>query len=237
MWALVCLFITIYAVFRAWIRSRLPWTDFFLLRISYPYIRLWHRWSCNRPTPFPRAGPAIVISNHTCSADPPILLTACDRLMSFLVSREHFKLHPVTHWVLEHLRCIPVNRSGQDPSSLLRALRRLKEGGIVCVFPEGNLSGVARNRLRHGKPGMSLMALCSGAPVYPVFIAGGPRTDRLFPSWLYPSGRSVRVVFGEPVSLSAFLGKPRTRRVIEEVTQILMAKIEELNPRRRDTCP
>src|SRR5947208_14675804 len=120
MWTLGCLAIAVWAMLRAWRRSGLDWTSFFLLRGAYVYVRLWHRWSCNRPAPFPRAGPAIVISNHTCSADPPILVTGSDRLMSFMVSRDHFKLHPLTHWVLAHLRCIPVDRSGTYASSLLR---------------------------------------------------------------------------------------------------------------------
>lgn len=183
-------------------------------------------------------GAAIVISNHTSSVDPVLILAGCNRLLSFLVSREHFKLHPVTHWALCYSGCVPVTRSGQDPTGLLRALRRLAQGGIVSLFPEGNLSGVSLNRLRPGKPGMALLALHSRVPVYPVFISGGPRTERLLNSWLFPSAKAVRVIFGKPVDLSDYYDQPRTRRVIHAVTCLLMEKIGELDPKRhkRGSC-
>jgi 1-acyl-sn-glycerol-3-phosphate acyltransferase len=232
MWALACVLVTIYWVLRSWIQSRLPWRDFFLLRLTFVYSRLWHRGSWNRQTPFPHEGPALVISNHTCSADPPILLAGSNRLLSFLVSREHFNLHPICYAVLSYMRCVPITRTGHDPGGLRRALRRLAEGRIVCVFPEGNLSGIALNRLRPGKPGMAMLALCVNVPVYPVYIAGGPRTDQLLKSWVLPSARGVRVTVGKPIDLSAYRGLPRSRRVIDEVTRFMMIKIEELNPQR-----
>lgn len=233
MWALLCVIAAVYWLLRAWIRSGLPWFDFVLLRFASVYARLWHRWSCNRRGKFHPVGPGIVIANHTCSADPTLIMAGCDRLFSFLVSHQHFNLHPISYGVLSYMRCIPVTRAGQDPGGLLRALKRLGEGGIVCLFPEGNLSGVALNRLRPGKPGAALLALRSGAPVYPVFIAGGPRTDRLLHSWLFPCGKAARLCIGPAIDLSRYLDQPRTRKVIEEVTTLFMSKIAELNPKLR----
>ncbi len=233
MWALVCVIIILFRCFHLWVRSGLPWFTFIILRGGWVYSHLWHRWSTNRPAPFPAQGPALIICNHTCSADPAFLLAAVDRPLCFVVAREHFNVHWFAHAILKELRCIPVVRGGNDPTSLREALRRLAEGGLVVVFPEGGLSGVGRNRLRPGRPGTAYLALKARVPIYPIYIAGGPRTEQLLESWMRPSPRAVRLIFGQPIDLSAYWDRPRTRQLIEEVTELLMDKIAELNPDRR----
>jgi 1-acyl-sn-glycerol-3-phosphate acyltransferase len=228
MWSVVCVFIFVFVFFRAWVRSGLSFKDFLVLRSAFVYCRFLHRWSSNRLDPFPARGPALILCNHTCSADPTFLLAACNRPISILVAREHFHIHPLAHAVLRHLRCIPVNRTGADPLALRRALARLAAGDLVCLFPEGNLSGVAIDRLRPAKPGMAYLALVTRLPVYPVYIGGGPRTDQLLNSWVLPTRQAVHVVFGKPIVLNHYYDRPRTRRLIDEVSRFLMGKVEEL---------
>src|ERR1700681_4000540 len=146
MWSVASVFIVVFCFFRAWVRSGLSWMNFLVLRGAFVYCRLLHRWSANGPSPFPQQGPAIILCNHTCSADATFVLAGCDRPVSFLVAGEHFNIHPIAHAVLRHLRCVPVGRSGPDPVALRRAMARLAGGDLVCVFPEGNLSGVKRGR-------------------------------------------------------------------------------------------
>ena len=207
-----------------------PSFNSFLLGMARAYARLWHRWSCRGRSAVPATGPAILVANHTCSADPMFLLAASPRLISFAVAREHFNVHPLARRLLDYADCVAVTRNGQDAGAARRLLRRLEEGALVCIFPEGNLSGVARNCLGQGKHGTAYLALVSCAPVIPVYIAGGPRTDRLLESWLLPSPRAVRVYFGPPVNLSGYYCQPRTRRLLEEVTRYIQASILELRP-------
>jgi hypothetical protein len=71
--------------------------------------------------------------------------------------------------------------------------------------------------------------------VYPACIVGGPRTDQLLLSWLWPPPGRVRVVFGPAIDLSAYYDRPRSRRLLEEVTALMMDRIQALQPRpRRD---
>jgi 1-acyl-sn-glycerol-3-phosphate acyltransferase len=212
----------------AWARSGLPLFDFLILRGAFVYCRLLHRWSANRHNPFPKQGPALIVCNHTCSADATFVLAACDRSISFLVAHEHFHMHPIAHAILKRLRCVPVVRTGSDPLALRRAMTRLAVGDLVCLFPEGNLSGVALDRLRVAKPGVAFLALVTRLPVYPVHIMGGPRTDQLLSSWVLPTRQAVHVVFGNPVDLTPYYDHPRTRQLLEEVTRVLMEKVMEL---------
>ncbi len=227
-WSTGCFFTIVYILLRAWTRSGLPWKDFVLLRFCFVYCRFWHRWSANKFNPFPKQGGAIILCNHTCSADATFLLAACDRLIGFLVAYEHFNIHPLAHAILKYMNCVPVIRTGQDPVALRRALTYLARGELVCLFPEGNLSGVALRRQRRPKPGVAFLALTARLPVYPVHICGGPRTDQLLDSWVKPTSKAVHVVFGPPVDLTAYYDRPRTRALFEEVTTLLMGKVEAL---------
>jgi len=208
----------------------MPLLDSFILGATRAYTHLWHRWSSNGPSPVPATGPAILVSNHTCSADPMFLLAGSSRLISFAVAREHFSFHPLARWLLDYAHCVPVTRNGRDACAARNLLTCLAEGRVVCIFPEGNLSGVVRNRFIAYKHGAAFLALATRAPVFPVYIAGGPRTDLLVNSWVLPTPRAVRVNYGAAVDLSPYYGQPRTRRLLEEVTRRLRECILELQP-------
>jgi 1-acyl-sn-glycerol-3-phosphate acyltransferase len=233
MWAFVLAAGAAAAWLWRWRRTGLPWTDFWFLQVPQIYSGLWHRRRSNRKSPLPKQGPAIIISNHTCSADPTFFLADSSRPISFVVAREHYNVHPFVRWVLDHLRCIAVTRKGRDPAGVRRILRRLDEGAAVGLFPEGNLSGVAKNCVLRAKHGAAYVALKSRAPVYPAYITGGPRTDQLLASWVYPARTGVRVTYGRPIDLSAYHDKPLTRALLAEVTRFLMGRVKALDPHLR----
>jgi 1-acyl-sn-glycerol-3-phosphate acyltransferase len=208
----------------------MPFLDSFILTATRIYVHLWHRWSTNGPCPLPATGPAILVTNHTCSADPMFLLAASSRLISFAVAREHFDIHPLARYLLDYAHCVPVTRNGRDAVAARKLVKCLAKGRVVCIFPEGNLSGVARNRSLTGKHGAAFLALATRAPVFPVYISGGPRTDRLLESWVIPTPRAVRVHYGPAIDLSAFYGRPRTRQLLEEVTRRVQECILKLRP-------
>jgi 1-acyl-sn-glycerol-3-phosphate acyltransferase len=230
MWALTVVGITALLVWFWVARAQLPWRETVCLGLCRLYFALWHRGRCNRPVPFPASGSVLVVSNHTCSADPMFLLGSSNRIVSFVMAWEHFHMHYLANRLLSWMHCVPVVRGGYDIRGARTALRRLSEDRILTIFPEGNLSGVAKNRLRPGKVGVAWLALRGGAPVLPVYIAGGPRTQKLLQSWVFPSRAPVRVYFGRPVDLSAYKDRPLNRKTMEEVAAYLMDRVAALRP-------
>ncbi len=223
------------AILLRWRWYGIDWYSYLILFGARIYARLWHRWGSNCwMAPFPETGPFLVISNHTCSADPAFLLAACKRPISFLVAREHYDVHFLIRNLLNHLSCIKVARGGNDPVALRQAIRRLQQGMPVCLFPEGGLSGVAKNRILHAKPGIAFLALVTRVPVYPLYISGGPRTEQLLNSWVWPTPKAVHVTFGKPIDLTAYFGRPITRKLIEEVTGVIMDHVRALRPRQNE---
>jgi 1-acyl-sn-glycerol-3-phosphate acyltransferase len=108
---------------------------------------------------------------------------------------------------------------------------------VVVIFPEGNLSGVARGRMRVPRGGAAWLALRSRAPVVPAYIRGGPQTDQLLRSWVQPSRRAARISFGPAVDLQAYLGRPITRQLVEEVAALFMTKIQDLATPKETNTP
>lgn len=211
-----------------WRRSGKQFVEFGCQSVAGCYAQLWHRLRRNSVDPLPPAGPVLLVSNHTCSADAAFLQGGCSRPLCWLASREHYESHPLIRKLLDILHCVPVRCNGKDTTAAREGLKRLEEGRVLCVFPEGNLSGVAAGRLRSPKGGAAWLALRSGAPVVPAWIAGGPRTAQLVRGWVMPSWRTTQVVFGKPVDLSRFQGKPINRRLLEEATTFLVKEIEAL---------
>ena len=225
MWAILASTVGLIVLGIQWRRSRQPLVEFVGLGIVGFYCRLLHRWTCAVRAQIPARGPALVIANHTCSADPAFLSAGCRRPLSFLVAREYYTI-PILGRLFEYLHCVATTRNGRDIAAPRSALRLLQEGRLVCLFPEGGLSHVGLRVRRRAKLGAAFMALKTGAPVIPAWIGGGPQTDETLNAWLRPSRVVVR--FGRPVTLSAYIGRRIDRKLLEEVTRLLMSQIANL---------
>jgi 1-acyl-sn-glycerol-3-phosphate acyltransferase len=163
------------------------------------YCILWHRLSSNGWAPLPQVGPAILISNHTCGIDHLLLQATSQRVLGFMVAREYYEW-PWIHWICKFIGCIPVNRNGRDLAAIRTALRALKEGRVLPIFPEGHIVPSSGRRLDEIKPGSAYIAIQARVPVVPAYIVGTPPTDQIFKALVTPS--RARVLFGEPIDLS-----------------------------------
>src|SRR5262249_15838185 len=89
--------------------------------------------------PLPATGPVLVVSNHTCSADPPLLQTASRRVFCWLASREQYDQHWLVRKLFDRLHCVPINPDREDAGAARAALQRLREGaGGVGVIGAGS---------------------------------------------------------------------------------------------------
>jgi 1-acyl-sn-glycerol-3-phosphate acyltransferase len=141
---------------------------------------------------FPLDGPVVLAVNHRAFLDGPLLFGIVERPISFLVKVEAFT--PRMTPVLQGAGQIPVVRHRLDIAPLRLAVRVLRAGGIVGIFPEGARGdGLART----AKPGVGYFALRTGAKVVPVACHGtAEMTHRR--SFGRPA---VRFVFGAPLDV------------------------------------
>jgi 1-acyl-sn-glycerol-3-phosphate acyltransferase len=102
------------------------------------------------------------------------------------------------------------------------AARRLKQGRLVGVFPEGRIN--PGTELLPGSPGVAWLALHARVPVYPVYIHGAPQGEHMVQP--FHTFSRVRVNYGSAVDLSAYYGQRLTPRMLQAVTDQLMARLE-----------
>lgn len=121
-------------------------------------------------------GPAILVANHTSGIDPLLLQSACGREIRWMMGADMavdrlgwLHLKPIWEWI----GIIRVDRSGNDRTSVRRALDYLDEGGIVGIFPEGKIARPPGSLLPF-MAGIGLIAARSKAPILCAVIRGSP---------------------------------------------------------------
>lgn len=122
----------------------------------------------------PREGGAVMVVNHIGYLDFTYAgLAAYDagRHVRFMAKDAIFH-HPISGPLMRGMHHIPVDREA-GASSFLEALRALKRGEIVGVFPEATIS--RSFELKEFKTGAARMAQASGTPLLPVVIWGSQR--------------------------------------------------------------
>ncbi len=87
----------------------------------------------------PSEGGVLLCSNHISNFDPPLLGAFIHRQVRYMAKKELFDKKGIGK-LLKGLGAFPVKRGGSDRESLRTALRILKEGDMVGLFPEGTRS-------------------------------------------------------------------------------------------------
>lgn len=165
----------------------------------------------------PKEGGFILASNHLSYLDPAVLAIACPREVNFLAKAELFKI-PLFSDLIRSLGAFPVKRNTADIYALKEAIKRVKAGNGLLVFPEGGRK-VGSSDLAP-QAGVGFLAAKINAFVVPVFIKG---TDIALPKgarFIKPS--SVSVVFGKKISIER--GLP-----YQEIAQRIMENIRHLS--------
>ncbi|HMN97713.1 MAG TPA: lysophospholipid acyltransferase family protein [Phycisphaerales bacterium] len=158
------------------------------------YARLFHRLRCRgaealRDSVDP--GALIVVANHGAGIDPLLIQSAFRGHIRWMMARD--MMVPALRWLWDRERMIPVDFDRSDTAAVRDAIRHVREGGVLGVFPEG---GLARppERLMPFMPGVGLIVTRTGAPVALCAVRGTPKRDRAFESLIVPSRSSVDVI-------------------------------------------
>lgn len=111
----------------------------FLWKLVYHPIRLWLRMKFNyRPKIRPVAGPALIVSNHCMDLDPLLLAVTIKNHAYFIASEHVFKSPGIAKLLLWAQAPIARLKSTTAADTALTALRRMRRGHSVALFPEGN---------------------------------------------------------------------------------------------------
>jgi 1-acyl-sn-glycerol-3-phosphate acyltransferase len=146
----------------------------------------------------PAGGGAIICSNHVSFFDFTFLGLAAlprHRLVRFMAKASVFG-----HWFagpfMRAMKHIPVDRKA-GAAAFESAVRALKDGEVVGVFPEATIS--RSFTVKELKAGAARMAIDAGVPVIPAAVWGGQRIATKGHSVQFRRGVPVTVLLGEPI--------------------------------------
>jgi 1-acyl-sn-glycerol-3-phosphate acyltransferase len=225
-------------------KSRRPRMGFWyglVVHIVRPTMVLLTRRRWRGAEHLPAEGGVIVAVNHVSELDPFVIghfLVNNRRLPRFLAKAELFRKPPLK-WIFEGAHQIPVSRHAADASAALApAVEALQRGECVLIYPEGSVTRDPQMWPMKARTGIARIALLSGAPVVPV-AQWGPqeilpykaRRPKLLPR------RTMDVLAGPPVDLSAYAGRPMKGELLHEVTDTVMHQVADLLGELRGEVP
>lgn len=163
----------------------------------------------------PQTGAIIVAPNHKSDWDPPLIGVAFNtRIIHYMAKEELFK-NPFLGWLIRQFGTFPVKRGTVDRAAIRRAIRELKAGNPLGIFPEG--TRIRRDGLGRFHSGMASLALMTGTPVVPVAVIGS--------RWLPHRKGPLAVLIGKPVPVK----KQRpTDEKVAELNEVIKGKIQGL---------
>jgi 1-acyl-sn-glycerol-3-phosphate acyltransferase len=126
------------------------------------------------PCPFdqvPERGPLIVVVNHIGSVEVPLLAAHLRPRKTIALAKIETWNNKFMGWLFDLWEAIPIRRGEADLDAIRQCLAVLDGGDILVVAPEGTRS--YNGHLKRGQPGVSLIALRSGAPILPIVHWGG----------------------------------------------------------------
>jgi 1-acyl-sn-glycerol-3-phosphate acyltransferase len=142
----------------------------------------------------PARGGFILATNHASNVDPLVIGAACPKPLHFMGKAELFG-NPFCAWILKAVHAFPVKRGTGDIHAIREAIRRVRAGGGLLIFPEGGRS--ADGKIGSGQEGIGFLASKLNVPIVPAYIGG---TDKVLPKGSSRvSAARVTVRFGKQI--------------------------------------
>jgi 1-acyl-sn-glycerol-3-phosphate acyltransferase len=188
--------------------------------LSWPVLHGLFRLRARGLDRLPREGGFVLACNHVSSFDPwPLGLPLWPRRFLRFMAKSELYWWPL-RLVLDGAGAFPVHRGQADVEAISTAVRLVREGHVVAMFPEGTRrrKGLVKRFEARPRTGAARIALEAGVPLVPAAVAGTDRLTRLAP---------LRIAYGDPVEIDD-LRDTELRSAAQEATERLMARILEL---------
>ena len=162
----------------------------------------------------PKNSAIVIAGNHKHVYDQCLTIMATKRVIHYMAKKEYFegKLAPLFRFV----GCIPVDRSKRDFSSAMSALKVLKKGGAIGIFPEGTRNKTDKFLLNF-KTGAVAMAKKTGAYIVPFGLTG----DYKFRS------KNLTIRYGEPFKADNMSVEEANEKLFREVERLMLENLNE----------
>jgi 1-acyl-sn-glycerol-3-phosphate acyltransferase len=159
----------------------------------------------------PDEGPALIVANHVSFVDALVIAAAVRRPVRFVMDHRIFGI-PVLNFVFRTSKAIPIASAKDDAEMMERAFaevaQALREGDIVCIFPEGRITDTGE--IVPFRPGVKRVLEETPVPVVPIALRGlwGSFFSRrggsaMTQPWRMRPFAKIGLAVGEPVAAAA----------------------------------
>ena len=186
----------------------------FLYAVIWPFFNLMRPLRVHGREHIPE-GAAVICPHHTTIGDPFYVVFAFGRHYPMrAMAKIQIMRVPFIGWILSKAGVFGVDRGHADMKAVKTALKFLKDGSKLLMFPEG--TRVHQGEDVAAKTGAAMFSTRTGVPLLPVYIQ--PK-KKLF--------RRNDVVIGEPY-YPQFEGRKPTADELDGITRELMDRIHKL---------
>lgn len=183
----------------------------------YGYCKIVYRVRIIGKENIPQDGAILFCGNHRTYLDPPLIVATAGRHMRFM-AKEELSKNKFLAFLGVVFDAIYVKRDSKDITAMKEALKTLKSGSCIGLFPEGTRNGLEKNNGKI-KNGAAYLALKTGAQIVPIGIQGDSK----------PFHKST-IIYGQPLDLSKYQGiKKIDEQTEDEVSEILKNEIVRLS--------
>jgi 1-acyl-sn-glycerol-3-phosphate acyltransferase len=158
------------AMVAVYIYSLVP--EFLLRFVSWLLVHTLYRMQ-RQGARLPEHGAALIVCNHVSFVDALAISAACRRPMRFIMDNAIFNA-PIIKTLAKGMKAIPIASAKSDPQvfeqAFAAAATALRDGELVCIFPEGRLT--PDGDIHDFRPGLTRILNETPVPVIPMALAG-----------------------------------------------------------------
>lgn len=166
----------------------------------------------------PADGAVLIVPNHQSFADPPLVTIPVRRPIYYMAWARLFRV-PAFGRLIRMLRAFPVDIDRNDGQAVREAVRLLRAGEALMIFPEGGRS--PDGTLQPFKIGAFRLAVTHKTPVLPVTIAGAWEAWRF--GYTLPRRGRVTITFHPPQLAAPHLAPRDAARDLHDRTVAAIA--------------
>ena len=147
--------------------------EFVMRFIIWVLVNMLYRTRVEGSERIPEEGPVVLVCNHVSFMDALLLMASLRRPMRFVMYYKIFKI-PLLSFVFRTAKAIPIAGYKEDPALLQQAYdaidAALADGEVVCIFPEGGLTG--DGEIAPFRTGVEKILARRPVPVVPMALRG-----------------------------------------------------------------
>lgn len=173
----------------------------FIRMVSATVVRVFYRVKACNSDRLPKEGGVLLLPNHMTYLDAFHLSVSCPRKIRFVMD-DGFTNHPAIRFYLRVFDTVMIRRD-QPLQAMREVIKSLKNGEVVCLFAEGQLTRTGG--LCELERGFELIAKKAGHPIIPMWTDGSWGSifsferNRFMGKWPYFNKPTVTCAYGQVI--------------------------------------